>query len=172
MVQSFMQLKSTTPSSINSDVKQIIGLLELNINDAIFIKYTEEKEFKAEIDNCHINNMIKQKLNGGQIIFGWIIWQNQNFKFIEANFHSLWVDEFGNLFDVTPRRDKESLLLFIKDNSRTIGLIQYQNLPAIKTYDNIKIMRGKILSGIKPAIGIIQSELIYKYGFATRKEEP
>ncbi|MBK7979261.1 MAG: hypothetical protein IPK06_04460 [Ignavibacteriae bacterium] len=79
----------------------------LNKNNAVFLNILEK--FKAEINNCHINNLIKKSIDGGEIVFGWIIWQNQHENFIEAMFHSVWNSRRNVLVDITPRIDEEKL---------------------------------------------------------------
>lgn len=163
-----MKLKSTTPINNNTNIKILLRCLNLDENNSTFIKYTKEQYFNAEIDNCHVNNMIKQKLCGGDIVFGWIIWEDKEVNFVEACFHSLWKDNQGNLFDITPRKDGEQIILFVQDNTRTITLLYDKNLPAIKTFDNFRIINSNIINGVEEIVVIIKSDLIYEHGLAMK----
>ena len=156
--------KSTTPRTISSDIIKMLDLLDLTENDAHYVKYTNETSFTAEFENCHVNNLVKRKLYGGELVFGWIIWENKDVNFIEANFHSLWTDGKKKLYDITPRRDKEEFIFFVQDGHREIEFIKHSNSPAIKTFNNLRIQNGQIITGINSVLAIMTSPLIREYG--------
>ena len=155
--------KSTTPRTISSDIRNLLELLDLSEQAAYYIKYTNETAFSAEFENCHVNNLVKRKLNGGKLVFGWIIWENKEVNFIEANFHSLWKDNNLKLYDITPRRDNETTILFVQDNHREIEFTKHLNSPAIKTFNNLRIQNGQIITGIIPVFAIMTSPLLVEY---------
>jgi len=59
--------------------------------------------------------------------------------------------------------DREYKVLFIQDNQRKISLLSYEGKPAIKTFDNFRILKNKIRSLPHPIKVIINSELINKF---------
>lgn len=71
-------MRATTPNKIDHKIISILELLDLDKNNAVFLRYTLERKFTAEINNCHINNLVKQSYDGGEIIYGWIIWENKD----------------------------------------------------------------------------------------------
>lgn len=50
--------------------------------------------------------------------------------FLEAEFHACWLDQEGNLIDITPKLDGDSIILFLPDTERT-----YEHKPV----DNIRM---------------------------------
>jgi hypothetical protein len=53
----------------------------------------------------------KTKHDGGTIQFGWIIWQMPD-VLLTAEFHTVWRDAKGNLFDITPKPQNEASIVF------------------------------------------------------------
>lgn len=70
-------------------------------------------------NNCFINVEKVIAANGGEVRYGWIIWENK--VFWDAEFHGCWVPPDGwlggtiTLLDVTPKPDGESQILFLPD---------------------------------------------------------
>lgn len=62
--------------------------------------------------------------NGGSKQYGWIIWQNAN-HVLSAEFHSVYVDSYGVLLDLTPYTRCFEKILFLPDN--------------IKKYENTRV---------------------------------
>lgn len=54
--------------------------------------------------------------HGGEIIYGWAVWQHGEF-FVEAEHHSVWQKPSGQLACVTPQTPHEKVLTFIPDPS-------------------------------------------------------
>jgi hypothetical protein len=69
------------------------------------------------VAQCHANCEAEQRRTGAMIVCGWMIWEIKRASFIEAEFHAV-VRRDGNLIDITPRRDKEKLILFAPDSER------------------------------------------------------
>lgn len=158
-----LSFKGTTPRKVNKNILKIIELLGLNREDLFNVDYTNETAFKTEENNCHLNNLVKVKLSGGSIVFGWVFWEDYKRGFIEASFHSMWKNFDGKLIDITPRVDKETKILFIRDGNRKIELFRHNGNPAIRTFDNLRMIMGLVITEPKRKIGLIQSELIDNY---------
>jgi hypothetical protein len=52
--------------------------------------------------------------NGGEIVFGWTIWEWPN-VYIEAEHHAVWRDTSGKLIDITPAQGGDVKRLFVPD---------------------------------------------------------
>jgi hypothetical protein len=156
-------IRGTTPKKVNSQIKQIIDFLKLDYKEVTFLKLTKESKFIPELNNCHINNLVKMKLYGGSIVFGWLFYQDRINDFTEAQFHSVWCNENGKLIDITPREDKEKRVMFLPDKFRKIETKIYKTEPLVLTYDNIRLLNGQFQNGIKQVLGKVGDSLAYEY---------
>jgi hypothetical protein len=107
--------------------------------------------------------MVQCKLRGGSIQFGWVLWENKQADFIEAEFHSVWKNLKGELIDITPRQDNEKKILFIADPNRQVFWISEAEKPALKSFNNVRMRSGKLLNKIREAIGILDTKLLEEY---------
>ncbi len=166
-----MQVKVKSPKKIDERIRAMIAYLGLDEESGIFLKQRKETLFKPELDNCHINNMVKKQLCGGAIAYGWVIGEDKLNDVVEAHFYSVWRDAEGQLVDINPRPTMEKRLLFVPDISRKVSYTSYAGRPAIITYERVVMSRGQVVGGIKEKIFIPYSELIYEYGLA-KKAQP
>lgn len=111
-----MEGKPTTPLLINEDV---LGFCkEINPNsESSFVEVIPYKESEYQECFSNVENYIKKF--GGKIQQGWTIWEIPK-KFIEAEFHAVWVDNNENYVDISPKPDGEEIILFLKDDTREI----------------------------------------------------
>jgi hypothetical protein len=114
--------------------KNVLKLLEL-INSADPASYVKvEPEAYAIVSNCFPTVELKIQKDGGKIIFGWQIWQSENF--VEAEFHGIWESEDGIRVDITPKSiagiDK---ILFVPDGTMIYEGKQTNNI-RINTTNN------------------------------------
>lgn len=113
------------PKRIDENVFKLIG--KLTIHDKPF--YVEVKpENECKINECFPNVKSKISKDGGEIIFGWTIWQH-NFM-LEAEFHSIWKSPNGEFIDITPKQNHEKRILFVIDKIK-----RYEN----KQVDNARL---------------------------------
>lgn len=76
----------------------------------------------AEAHNCFINVEKVIAANGGEIAYGWTIWEGK--VLWDAEFHGCWVPPEGwlggtvRMLDVTPKPDGERAILFLPDPKR------------------------------------------------------
>lgn len=67
----------------------------------------------------------KVKADGGDIVFGWTIWEWPN-VLRTAEFHAVWQSPDGALVDITPKPKRETRILFVAD----------RKYPATFNFDN------------------------------------
>jgi hypothetical protein len=74
----------------------------------------------AELNRCHVNVADHVLANGGEAVFGWIIWQSRVLLHAEA--HCNWRSPQDELIDITPKADREAQVLFLPDpNMKWMG---------------------------------------------------
>jgi hypothetical protein len=118
-------MKQTTPESINEDVLEFCREVEFSSEPFyVDVEPSEDSEFQECFSN--VENYIKKF--GGRLQQGWTIWEIPR-KYIEAEFHAIWMNEEGKYFDISPKPDREKKILFIKDdkvksNNEPIGNIR------------------------------------------------
>lgn len=125
------------PENIDSQLKRLITFLGLNEAEFCLLEYRKESKFEAEIDNCHLNVLIKCNMDEGNFCFGWMFVQDKSQNYVEAQFHCVWRSPEGNLVDITPRIFNMERIMFIPDYSRRIQLKKINGLPSIITFDNV-----------------------------------
>lgn len=110
-------MDTKTPEKITPKIKKlcemIVPISEINLQ---FVE-VDVDSYALKLE-CIEN--VKKKINrdGGSIQYGWAIWEWPHIM-VEAEFHAVWVDQQGNLIDITPKEDNQEKILFLKDNSRT-----------------------------------------------------
>ena len=105
----------------------------------MYLDFTEtapEYHAKYCLDNCEA----EQLKTGCEIIYGWVIWQNKNMNFIEAEFHAV-VKKENEFIDITPRVDGEKKILFVQDTTRIPERIDNHTW---NSWTNIKSQNGSI----------------------------
>jgi SEC-C motif-containing protein len=106
--------KTTTPPKIS---EQIIGLCR-RLDPSQEPLYIPVKPWRGgRVDNCFYNVEDKTKADGGQVQYGWTIWENAGLL-IEAEFHAVWVSPATELIDITEKADGEKQILFLPDSNR------------------------------------------------------
>lgn len=161
-------LKVMSPRKVDDTIRLLIKFLGLEESAIVLMKYTAPAAFSPEPQNCHFNVWVQCDKAGGRAQHGWILAQDRQQDFAEAQFHTVWHSPCGSLRDLTPRPDGEKRLMFIPDSSRRIALTDHNGAPAIITYDNIRVHRGNVISGITKLKLIPQSDMIYEHGLAFR----
>lgn len=147
-----MMPKQTTPKKLTAPLYKLIRHLGLDPKTAVWLPLTVENQFTPETINCLINTMVKRKLAGGDIVFGWVLWFERKANFAEAEFHCVWRAKDGILVDITPRVDGEEAVCFVSDPTRTshLDLTRY---PAVThTYDNVRMRGGQLMNGVSGVI--------------------
>jgi len=79
--------------------------------------------------HCHSNVRHYTRENGGEVVGGWLVWENPGYAELEG--HAIWRNPAGTLVDVTPRQDGEELILFLLDpNVKIVILADRQIIPS------------------------------------------
>ena len=81
---------------------------------------------------------------GGKQHFGWAIWE-WPCVILEAEFHCIWEDNEGRVFDIVPRMINFSSILFVADTKRQYNGITVENIRQSLT-DDPDVLRGIELS--------------------------
>src|SRR3989344_6575464 len=142
-------MKPTTPFSINEDVLEFCK--EINSgSELLFIEVIPYEE--SEYQECFSNVQNYIKKFGGKIQQGWTIWEIPK-KFIEAEFHAVWVDDNENYIDISPKPDGEKRILFLKDNDKKIIKEPVENIRKVlqntAEFRTMKIFGGKQFEAFK-----------------------
>lgn len=72
----------------------------------------------AEPLDCFGNVRRAADQHGGEIVFGWTIWEWPG-VYIEAEHHAVWRKPDGELADITPAQDGEETRVFVADPEAT-----------------------------------------------------
>lgn len=110
---------STTPSSVSDEVRRFCERVVPG-QEAKYVPVSPAHG--AEAHNCFINVERVIAANGGEIAYGWIIWEGK--VLWDAEFHGCWVPPDNwlggtiKMLDVTPKPDGESQILFLPDPKR------------------------------------------------------
>ncbi|MBU0958512.1 MAG: hypothetical protein KKB31_01075 [Nanoarchaeota archaeon] len=133
-------MKPTTPTSINEDVLEFCK--EINPeSEPCFVKVSPWEG--SEYQDCFPNVERYIKSFGGELQQGWTIWEIPN-KFIEAEFHAVWIDGKGNFVDITQKPDREKQILFLPDSKREIKKEPINNIRKV-LQDTAEFRTMKIL---------------------------
>ncbi len=146
-----------SPKKIDKTLQALIEYLGVEAKNAIHLKYFRPEGFEPEYDYCHFNVWCQLRRLGGEPQPGWVLAQDKQKSFAEAIFHAVWRNPDGRLLDVTPRRDNEKRLLFVPDNARSIVLTSYEGMPAIHTYDNVRILGNSLMTPLTEITVVMQA---------------
>ncbi|WP_206818229.1 hypothetical protein [Chroococcus sp. FPU101] len=153
----------TTPKVIDNTIKDLLRFLKIKQSSSIRLKLSKLKNFNPEPKNCHLNTYIQSQIEGGAIQYGWVIWQDNLTGSTEAEFHSIWKNQKGELLDITPRVDGEKKILFVPDFTREVYFTEKQGKLIINTYDNVRLFYGHLLNEVIPIQRILTSALIDEF---------
>jgi hypothetical protein len=131
----------TTPDSIDQKITDFCAKISPG---SIPVFLSTEHVHGAKALNCfeNVNNYVK--LKGGDIQYGWLIWEWPNVM-IEAEFHAVWKPYEGKLVDITPNDTIK--VLFLPDNKMGYERKQVNNIR--KALRNDKLIRRYIKSSNK-----------------------
>jgi len=105
---------ATIPTIDDKNLEMLLDKLNAEY-DPIRIKVKPSIDSKSL--DCTENVARQVKKSGGKSIFGWRIWKSKNL--IEAEFHSIWENNKGELIDITPLQPglKFTHILFVEDEA-------------------------------------------------------
>ncbi|MBN2313371.1 MAG: hypothetical protein JXM79_05540 [Sedimentisphaerales bacterium] len=107
------RLIGRTPRRITEDIDKFCKELDSS-GQPVFVRI--ELEPDAERVECIRNVHKKIMRDGGQIRFGWAIWEIPNIM-IEAVYHAIWISPQGEPIDITPKKQENAdRILFLEDS--------------------------------------------------------
>ena len=107
------RLIGRTPRQITEDIDRLCKELDRSVQP-IFVRVKLEPD--AERAECTRNVHKKIMRAGGQIRFGWVIWEIPNIM-IEAIYHAIWISPQGEPIDITPKKQENAeRILFLEDS--------------------------------------------------------
>jgi hypothetical protein len=165
-----IRLRSTTPKRINPEVRRLLVEMEIDEASAKWLEFHRPKDFQPALSECHINVLVQCRYRGGQPVCGWTIWQDKANEFVEAQFHTVWSDEHGKLKDVTPRHDRERVVLFVPEPDLRFDLTHVDHRPAVRVFDSVRMQRGVLLNGPAERIHICTTALIHEHNLVSRSQ--
>ena len=104
--------KETTPVKITDKISELCNRVMPEAEPAYVPVIVQEWSLQNE---CfpNVERMVKER--GGQQVNGWAIWQWAN-VLVEAEAHAVWESPEGELIDITPHRNGEKEILFLRDD--------------------------------------------------------
>jgi hypothetical protein len=103
---------ATTPKKLTPKHRQFFKSLAVNV-DVKFLDVEPAKD--AIFDECFENVAEHVAQHGGRIAYGWCIWEWPT-VYVEAEHHAVWERPDESLIDITPRREGEMQILFVRDD--------------------------------------------------------
>jgi len=122
----------------------------------------------AKIDDaipmdCFINVDKAIQQGGGEIVYGWQIWETLPGVMMEAEFHAVWKNPDGTMYDVTPHIfDGIEHILFLPDPNRTYAGKQIDNLRIALVKD--KLVEQFIKNAKRRYKALNAGDLAYQHG--------
>lgn len=115
----------TTPEYISQDIAALCVAVAGEGIAPVYLEVTPVDH--AEIAECFTAVDEQVNLHGGEVSYGWRIWELPNI-FIEAEFHAVWRNSDGDLKDITPLPGNEQRILFLPDPVKRYDGHQVNNI--------------------------------------------
>lgn len=133
----------TTPIKMTSDILRLCAEIDPTTSP-VFIPVLPGVGVRHGY--CLTDVPLYAEKNGGNVRFGWIIWECPKVA-LEAEFHACWVNPENGLVDIVPKQDNEKMILFLPDSQRV-----YQHQPVFsrrKLLIDNDYTRRWLMTGIK-----------------------
>jgi hypothetical protein len=114
----FKKSYTTTPKALNSAIVDLCREISPD-TEPRFLPVMPDPI--AEPSECFNNVMARVSKDGGNLVYGWLVWEWPN-VFIEAEHHAVW-ESNGMLVDITPHVNGENKILFLPDPKRTYDFV-------------------------------------------------
>lgn len=119
-----MEVKTTTPPEITRAVRRLIETVVPG-GEAVYLSVQPEAD--AVVNECFPNVEAKIARAGGRMLCGWQLWEWPH-VLVEAEFHAAWVSPEGEMVDITPKPQGETLVLFVPDERRCYDGVAIDNV--------------------------------------------
>jgi hypothetical protein len=159
-----LKFNPQSPKKFDKTLEALASYLGIVSTDAVHLKFSRPSTFTPEPQYCHFNVWCQMRSEGGAPQPGWIFAQDKNMEFAEAIFHAVWRAPDGRLVDVTPRKDLEKRLLFVPDARRAIVLTSHEGQPAIHTFQNVRVFRGRVVTPLTEFIAVMTDDFPQRQG--------
>jgi hypothetical protein len=113
-----------TPAEISIGLR---GLIDQLIPGGAPVYVEVQPSVGALVNECFQLVEQRVKLEGGQSVFGWSLWELPT-VFVEAEFHSVWQQSSGELLDVAPKNRAIARVFFLPDPARMYEEKQVNNI--------------------------------------------
>lgn len=104
----------TTPVRVTSDIIEFCSEIDPTAS-SVFVPVAPVADVRHGYCLTDVPPFVQR--NGGNVQFGWIIWECPKVA-LEAEFHACWVNPENKLVDITPKPDNEKSILFLPDSQR------------------------------------------------------
>ena len=158
-----IKLRLTTPRRIDPEIRALLRELDLDERTVVRLPLHRTKSFKPQIAECHLNAWIQCKFEGGSTSTGWTLWQDRMTQFVEAQFHTVWVDKRNCQRDITPRQDKEREVFFVPDPRLPVRVTRHAGQPALIVFANVSMQSGRLIKGIEEQVRVLNSSLVEEH---------
>lgn len=99
------------------------------------LKRIEVADFGYEIHRCWFNALhhSHKDVGGGDAIFGWAIWEQEDGASFLAQHHAVWQRPNGKeLVDITPNQEGAPITVFVADERAPFGVAPLKGVPHMK----------------------------------------
>ncbi|MEN6411953.1 MAG: SEC-C metal-binding domain-containing protein [Veillonellales bacterium] len=111
-------MKIRVPKKLTKEIEKLC--YEINPGEQPVYIPVDNKTVVASDADCVEMVALKMLKDGGSFQFGWAIWEWPDVM-LEAEFWAVWVNDDGQLVDVTPRGRGENLLFIIDNKTKFEG---------------------------------------------------
>jgi len=101
------EISETTPSQVTNQVEAFAEELG---GTPLYVPVVADEQ--GLYGWCSDGVREKVKAEGGAIVFGWTIWEWPRVM-LTAEFHAVWRNDAGEMFDITPKPGGEQRILFV-----------------------------------------------------------
>jgi hypothetical protein len=105
-----MSMNETPPLEVTPDIADLCA--ELGGGTPVFVDVSAPPTSRVGWCFSNVADVVADK--GGAPLNGWLIWLARG-MWLNAEFHSVWQPPDGGLFDVTPKPDGESIIMYLPD---------------------------------------------------------
>jgi hypothetical protein len=113
MMEQYTGILETTPTEITEDIRRYAKQRSKG-NEPVFVPLLPQDS--AVPLECYGNVERQVRWHGGEIVYGWLVFEEKNHRFVNFIHHAVWRKPDGTLACVSPQ--DESTICFVPDPSR------------------------------------------------------
>ncbi|MEW5914065.1 MAG: SEC-C metal-binding domain-containing protein [Thermodesulfobacteriota bacterium] len=119
---------TTTPQKITNKIREFCRSISPH-SIPIYVPVKAHRD--SQFDECFSNVREYVVEKGGQLYFGYTIWEWPN-VLLEAEFHCVWKSDQEELIDITKKRENEKRILFLPDESKSFNFDEPAREPSVR----------------------------------------